>query len=255
LAAGACLIVALSACTTSNGTTDKVSPTPTPTATTPVPRIESSARATDTPTPKAFRYIVNDLELALPSTYGKNTLKKSTYQYPPPDNWKPRADPLAGHTVVPRLCEDLIRFQGVPGVPGDFIAPTTPSAAASVQQSLPSGAATANVVATITELAAPLGDRLLDQRLPTPPECAHITVDGREAASIVERSLPGFGVRARYIVRTFPLAGKTWTERTLQYRTDTYVALVRIDAYANPEANFLAFAAKTRDGFKILQPR
>ncbi|MGW6278976.1 hypothetical protein [Kribbella sp. NPDC055071] len=246
LAAGACLMVALSACTTNHDAA------PTPTATTPVPRLEPSARTTDTPTPTAFRYIVNDLELALPATYGRTKLTKSTYQYPPPDNWKPRADPLSGHTVVPRMCEDFIRFQGVPGVPGDFIAPTTPSAAAAGTVGSP---AAAQIIATITELPAALGDRLLDQRLPAPAECAHITVDGREAASVVERSLPGFGVRARYIVRTYPLGGKTWTERTLQYRTDTYVALIRIDAYANPEANFLAFARKTQDGFKILQPR
>lgn len=100
----------------------------------------------------------------------------------------------------------------------------------------------------LVELAAPLGDRLLDQRQPTPAECARIQVDGREQASVVERPLPGFGARARYIVRTYPIDGKTWTERTLQYRTATYVVLFRLDAYDNPEAAFLAFAGKTRDG-------
>ncbi|TDW97932.1 hypothetical protein [Kribbella sp. VKM Ac-2566] len=209
---------------------------------TPVPRVAV------TPTTGPHQYAVKDLWSALPDAYGTHLLGKDYYPYPPRADWKPRTDPLAGRTVSPELCRDVIRYVGVPGVPGDFVAPATPGVAAFAALGPTTGPARPFVSVNIVELAAPLGDRLLDQRQPTPAECAHVQVDGRELASVVERPLPGFGVRARYIVRTYPIAGKTWTERTLQYRTATYVVLFRLDAYANPEAAFLAFAGKTRDG-------
>jgi hypothetical protein len=110
------------------------------------------------------------------------------------------------------------------------------------------------VSANIVELAPPLGDRLIDQRQPTPPECAHILVDGQERAAVVERALPGYGVRSRYVVRSFPVGDQICTERTLQYRTDLYVVLIRLDAFDNPEPAFLAFAARTRDTLESLKP-
>ncbi|HEY3561124.1 MAG TPA: hypothetical protein VGL05_26855 [Kribbella sp.] len=45
-------------------------------------------------------------------------------------------------------------------------------------------------------------------------------------------------------MRTYLVHGKPWTERTVQYRTATYVVLVRINAYANPEAGFLTSPAR-----------
>jgi hypothetical protein len=209
-------------------------------------------RASTTPKPAKFRYTVNDLRLALPVAYGSHKLEKSLYPYPPKPDWKPRPDPLAVWKVEPAACRDVIRYQGVPGVPGDFIAPTTPSAQAAASLGPGIGNERPFVGATITELAGALGDRLLDQRLPTPPECAHILTDGEDRASVVERPLPGFGVRSRYIVRAYPVGAQTYTERTVQYRTATYVVLIRLDAFENPEADFLAFAAKTRDSLKAL---
>jgi hypothetical protein len=99
-----------------------------------------------------------------------------------------------------------------------------------------------------------LGDRLIDQRLPAPPECAHIQLNGKERASVVERALPGFGVRARYIVCTYPVGDQTFIERMLQFRTDQYVVLIRVNAVDNPEPAFLTFAAKARDGLNKLKP-
>ncbi|TCC31792.1 hypothetical protein [Kribbella speibonae] len=55
------------------------------------------------------------------------------------------------------------------------------------------------------------------------------------------------GVRARYYVRTLPVGDEICTERLLQYRTDQYVVSIRLDAFDNPEATFLAFAQQTRD--------
>jgi hypothetical protein len=152
------------------------------------------------------------------------------------------------------VCRETIQTLGVSGnEPGDFIPPSPPSAAAFAYLGAAIGDLRPFVNVTIVELPPALADRLIDQRAPTPPECAHITVDGRyDAASIVERPLPGFGERARYIVRTFPVAGKPWTERTLQYRTATYVVLIRMDAFAVPEPTFLTFARKTRTGLDAL---
>ncbi|MFF0338618.1 hypothetical protein [Kribbella sp. NPDC004875] len=245
--AAACLLLPLTACTTPSGNTEPRPSTVTSAVTSAVPRMTPVPRVSVTPTPAANRYLVNDLEYALPVAYGRHSLNKSLYPYPTETGWKPRADPLAGHAVAPELCRDIIRYSGVPGVPGDFVASTTPSASAFAALGPTTGPARPFVSINIVELAGPLGDRLLDQRLPTPAECARIQVDGRPAAAVVERRLPGFGVRARYIVRTYPIAGKTWTERTLQYRTATYVVLVRLDAYINPEAGFLAFARQARD--------
>ncbi|HET6741253.1 MAG TPA: hypothetical protein VFH76_20050 [Kribbella sp.] len=241
----ACLLLALTACTQSDGSPDH-GPSSGP-RTTAVARMTPVPRTSVTPTPPEYRYHAGDLQLALPETYGKHPLAKQLYPYPPPEDEKRRADPLAGHAVAPELCRDVIWYAGVPGVPGDFIATTTPSALAFATLGPTTGLAKPFVSINIVELAGPLGDRLLDQREPTPAECAKIKIDGQVAASVVERSLPGFGVRARYIVRTYPIAGKTWTERTLQYRTATYVVLVRLDAYANPEPAFLAFAGRARD--------
>lgn len=247
-----CLVLSLAGCTTSDRATDHTAPPSTPAITSAAPRYTPVPRASTTPTPATFRYLVNDLQLALPDAYGTHKLEKSLYIYPPATNATRRPDPLAVWKVEPAICRDVIRYQGVPGLPGDFIAPTTPSAAgfASLGQGI--GDERPFVSVNIVELAGALGDRLLDQRLPTPPECAHILTDGKDRASVVERSLPGFGFRARYIVRTYPVGAQTYTERTVQYRTATYVALIRLDAFINPEASFLAFAEKTRNGLKTL---
>ncbi|WP_329005146.1 hypothetical protein OHA18_17375 [Kribbella sp. NBC_00709] len=248
-----CLALALGGCTTPDRPTDHTAPPATPAATAPSV-FTTVPRATSTPTPATFRYSVNDLQLALPSTYGTHKLEKSNYIYPPGSDVTRRPDPMAVWKVEPAICRDVIRYLGVPGVPGDFIAPTTPSAVATARLGQGIGNERPFVSASITELAGALGDRLLDQRRPPPPECAHILIDGKERASVVERPLPGFGVRARYIVRTYPVGPQTYTERTLQYRTPTYVVLIRLDAFINPEPAFLAFAAKTRDGLKSLTP-
>jgi len=56
------------------------------------------------------------------------------------------------------------------------------------------------------------------------------------------------------IVRTYPVGAQTYTERAVQYRTATYVVLIRLDAFADPEPAFLAFAQTTSDGLKTLTP-
>lgn len=241
LAAG-CLVLA--GCTTQ--TTDPL-PSPTTAVFTPVPR------ASTTPKPPAeFHFTAKQLANALPAAFGAFPLQTSPNIYPPPSNSPVRWDPLWKWKVSPEVCRNVIRYRGIPGLPGDFIHPSTPSAAKSATVGPIAVTESQQVTVVVVELPPALGDRLMDQRLPAPPECAHILLDGQERASVVERALPGYGVRARYVVRTFPAGEQTVIERSLQYRTDQYVVAVRLDAFDNPEPAFVAFAAKTRDGLKTL---
>ncbi|MEV4267593.1 hypothetical protein [Kribbella sp. NPDC049584] len=101
--------------------------------------------------------------------------------------------------------------------------------------------------AMIADLPGAAADRYLD-RYPAPPaECAHILVDGSERAAVVERPLPGFGTRSRYLTRSYPLAGGRWTERILLYRTPTYLMDIRQSGSGGSDAGFQAFARQVRD--------
>ncbi|WP_405063700.1 hypothetical protein OG474_19185 [Kribbella sp. NBC_01505] len=245
LVAAGCLTLVLTGCTAANRT---ATPTPKPAVFTTVPRVS------ETPKPPAkFHFTAEKLEAALPTAFGTFPLKKSRDVYPGADP-KPRPDPLVLWSVSPEICRNVIRYRGVPGSPGDFVDPTTPSAGAVAEIGPLAVNERPFVSAVVVELAPALGDRLLDQRIPTPPECAHVLLNGADRAAMVERVLPGYGVRSRYIVRTFPLGDQTYTERTLTYRTDQYVVVIRQDSFDNPEATFLAFAAKTRDGLAKLKP-
>lgn len=239
LSAAGCLVLVLAGCTTR--TADPV-PSPTTAVFTPVPR------ASTTPKPPAkFHFTGEQLANALPVAFGRYPMTKYRNVYPPAADATVRWDPLWQSKVSPEVCRNVIRYRGVPGMPGDFIDPSTPSAAGVATVAPIAVTEKQEASATVVELDPALGDRLIDQRLPTPPECAHILLDGQERAAVVERALPGYGVRARYIVRTFPVGDQICTERALQYRTDQYVVFIRIDAFNNPEPAFLAFAQQTRD--------
>jgi hypothetical protein len=241
-------VLLLGACTTPDRATDHI-PSPTTAVFTPVPRVTSTPRP-----PAEFHFTAEQLDNALPAAFGTYKLEKSRNIYPPAADATIRPDPLARSKVSPEVCRNVIRYRGIPGMPGDFIDPSTPSAAAVADVGPLIVTERQFVSANIVELAPPLGDRLIDQRQPTPPECAHILVDGQERAAVVERALPGYGVRSRYVVRSFPVGDQICTERTLQYRTDLYVVLIRLDAFDNPEPAFLAFAARTRDTLESLKP-
>ncbi|MFC6161405.1 hypothetical protein [Kribbella jiaozuonensis] len=101
--------------------------------------------------------------------------------------------------------------------------------------------------AIIVDLTGAAADRYIDQYRTTPSECANILVDGTERAAVVERSLPGFGTRSRYLTRSYPLAGGRWTERILLYRTPTYLMDIRQHGPGGSDAGFQAFARQVRD--------
>ncbi|GAA1589746.1 hypothetical protein GCM10009804_52450 [Kribbella hippodromi] len=201
-----------------------------------------------TPTPLGFRYTASELETALPATYGRHQLDLSAYVYPVAPNWTLRHDALAGHGVQPTQCRETLWNGRNTAPPGEFIPGETPSARASAELGARIGDDwSPNVRAEIVELTGELAGKYLHQFEPTPPECRSVQVDGVVRAGAVERALPGFGVESRYIARTFPLTGKSWTERILLYRAPTYVMTIRMDGFSVPDTAFLAFARQTRD--------
>ncbi|MGZ0149275.1 hypothetical protein ACXJJ3_19560 [Kribbella sp. WER1] len=213
-----------------------------------VPSPSVPPTSTASPSPATFRYNVNQLQTALPVAVGRHRFESSIYTYPVSIGWTLRADPLDGWTVVPAECRAIIWNGGHPGRPGDFIAPETPSASATAEL----GPRMAddlepNLRVSVIELTGALADKYLDMFKPTPAECAHVTVNGAQRASAVERAVPGFGERSRFIARSFPALGKAWTEHILNYRTSRYVVEVRWDGESVPDSAFLAFARKTRD--------
>jgi hypothetical protein len=214
----------------------------------PSPNWTELPRTSVTPAPPArFRYRTAQLEAALPSIYGKAKLEKFGAIFPPLATARSAVDPLPPGQVSPELCRKFIQFDGTPGIKGDFVAPGTPSALTDGGAPMGPFLTGPQVFASVVELPGALGDRLLDQRLPTPAECAHIQLDGHDRASMVERPVPGFGVRARYVVTSYRVADVRSVERKLYYRTPTYVVEVRMTGNAATDATFLAFARVTRD--------
>lgn len=209
--------------------------------------IEPTPTATSSPSAAPFRYDVNQLEAALPTTYGRHRLEPSAYVYPPNSTWRLRADPLAGRTVVPPACRTIIWSGGNTAPQGDFIAPATPSASASAELAPEEGGRTTAVSVTVVELTGELADRYLDMLRPTPAECAHVQVDGKEQASVVELPVSAFGDRARLVIRKYPARGRAWTEHILVYRTAHYTVNIRQDGYSVQDSAFLAFARQARD--------
>lgn len=95
-------------------------------------------------------------------------------------------------------------------------------------------------------MTGPTADQYLDESQKAEPECSDIRVTGGRA-SVLERELVGFGERSRYIIRTYPVAGKAWNERILLYRTPRYSVGIRLYGPATPEEGFVAFAREVRD--------
>ncbi|WP_184801726.1 hypothetical protein [Kribbella italica] len=163
----------------------------------------------------------------------------------PIDGWTPRADPLAGRRVEPESCRALIRTGGV-AAPGASIPKNTRAARATGALGPVVGGVEPIVQVEVIQVTGPTADQYLDESQKAEPECSDIRVTGGRA-SVLERELVGFGERSRYIIRTYPVAGKAWNERILLYRTPRYSVGIRLYGPATPEEGFVAFAREVRD--------
>jgi hypothetical protein len=141
----------------------------------------------------------------------------------------------------------VIRTLGLTEGFAEFVPSDTPAADAQTELGNPVGDLFPFASATIAELTGASADRYLDQYGKTPAECADIRVNGREQAAVVDRPLPGFGERSRYLTRTYPVPTGQWTDRILVYRGPTYVMDIRISGLSGTDAGFQAFARQVRD--------
>jgi hypothetical protein len=73
-----------------------------------------------------------------------------------------------------------------------------------------------------------------------------LVLTGCQGARIVERALPGYGQRSRYVVRSYVSQGKRRWEQILLFRTATYFAEIRSTSASYDERTFLAFAREVQ---------
>jgi hypothetical protein len=231
--ASASLLLALAGCSTPESR-----PTPSPSTALAMP----SATA-----PPSYRYTAFQLAAVPSLQFGRYQLVWNTDFLPPNRTFTPRPDPLAGRSVEPEVCRSVIRTGGLTVPYGDFVPSDAPGALTQLELGPWVGDLQPYVQVRIIELVGASADRYIDQYTRAPAECADIRIDGTGHASVVDRSLPGFGERSRYLRRRFPVANGQWTERILYYRTPTYLVELRLTGPTATEAAFLALARQARD--------
>ncbi|WP_460650176.1 hypothetical protein [Kribbella endophytica] len=130
--------------------------------------------------------------------------------------------------------------------PGAFVPKNTRAASATGVRGPAVGGVEPIVQVELIQVTGAAADQYLAEYRKAGSECSDFRVTGGRA-SVVERELAGFGERSRYIIRTYPVAGKAWNERILLYRTPHYVVGVRLYGPATPEEDFVVFAREVRD--------
>ncbi|MFC5265282.1 hypothetical protein ACFPJ1_24495 [Kribbella qitaiheensis] len=164
-------------------------------------------------------------------------------------NHRSREDPLAGRQVEPESCRTSIQTGGFPAEGMVDFRSDTPAAFSAYSVQTSDG--DAYIEAELYELGGAEAERYQRSRIKPAPECETISLQpGSERASITERSLAEFGPASRYIVRSYPRAGNTWTERILMFHTATYASEVRLFGPLGTEVDFLTFARLVRDRAK-----
>jgi hypothetical protein len=147
----------------------------------------------------------------------------------------PRDDPFEGHRVEPEACRLAV---WVGGQPGNTYAkwPYLPTADAyAVDDKVHLGV-------NLVSLPAAWGEKYMNLHPLAAPQCTHIRIDGTEAASIVERSVPGLGTRSRYVLRTYSVDGAVHREAYVSFFTPTYVVKIGSSSPTFNEKNLIAFA-------------
>jgi hypothetical protein len=205
---------------------------------------EADHEPAPSPTVTMTPYPTQLMRDGIPARYHSVPLVRQTASYPI-DNWQPRPDPLAGRQVEPEICRALIRTGGVTA-PGASVPKDTRAARATGVRGPAVGGVEPIVQVELIQVTAAAADQYLAEYRRAEPECSDFRVTGGRA-SVVERELAGFGERSRYIIRTYPVAGKAWNERILFYRTLRYAVGVRLYGPATPEEDFVVFAREVRD--------
>ncbi|WBQ04941.1 hypothetical protein [Kribbella sp. CA-293567] len=205
----------------------------------------STKTASSTPDPPQYRFEASQLQAALPTTYLRQRLDVGSH-FIDLRTMRQREDPLAGLTVEPQSCRAMIRTGGFTVESVASFRSDTPAALGTAEVGAAGTEAFVNAV--LYELTGAEAERYHRLRFKSAPECRRISVgSGTAQASIEERPLTEFGAGSRYIVRTYPKAGRSWVERTLFFRTPTYAGEVRAFGRVGSEADFLAFARIIRD--------
>ncbi|WP_328332687.1 hypothetical protein OHA70_14630 [Kribbella sp. NBC_00382] len=216
--------------------TSSIPPSPSPSA---APR---SDPADDAP---QYRFDAFQLQAALQTTYRRQALEVSDF-FVDLRSLRLRDDPLEGLKVEPESCREMIRSGGY--TPSSVTGFRSDTPAAIGDAPIAGAGEGAFVNAILYELTGAEADRYQNLRVHSAPECQQITLEpGAMHASIVERSLDEFGVGSRYIVRSYPKAGKPWVERMLFFRASGYAGEVKAYGPVGSEADFLAFARTVRD--------
>lgn len=197
-----------------------------------------------------FRYETSQLAEAIPPRYRGVTLDVSSLPFNPNRTYTPRPDPLAGLAIEPESCRSVVRGEAWPSGQYGGLPSETPSADGYAVLGEPLTGSEPYVSASVVELTGAKATNFLGALPAVAPECASIRItdgSGPAQASAIERSLPEFGARSRYIVRTYPLGGAPWVERILLFPSARYVTEIRLYGSRDSEAEFLAFAREVRD--------
>ncbi|MEU0095518.1 hypothetical protein [Kribbella sp. NPDC006257] len=215
-------LVALTACSGPQATSE-----PSPVAST------VSPSQSVTPLKISSPNTTEQLRDALPTAYGKEQFDRRTNKEA--FGWSPRDDPFEGRKVDPESCRDILRtggrkvdtFAEFPHLPYAVADPKTNAFPVQVE---------------LTSLPTPYSDKYLDLLVQAAPQCATMRTDDHDPASIVERAVPGLGVRSRYILRTYLNHGQQVHEAIVLFRTQTYVADLRLSGPTFNEQQLLTFA-------------
>jgi hypothetical protein len=202
---------------------------------TPMPTVASTVSPIQNVTPLkiSFANTTEQLRDALPTAYGKEQFDRRTNKEA--FGWSPRDDPFEGRKVDPESCREILRtggrkvdtFAEFPYLPYAVADPKTNAFPVQVE---------------LTSLPTPYSDKYMDLIVQPAPQCAHMHTDEHDPASIVERPVPGLGVRSRYILRTYLNHGQQGHEGIVLFRTETYVADIRLSGPTFNEPQLLAFA-------------
>jgi hypothetical protein len=185
-----------------------------------------------------FTHTAEQLAAALPAQLGKVPMTSTAYA----PGWV-AADDSNAWTTEPESCRAQLlnggrtvsTFADFPVLPEVEAHPSNPDVRTPVVRAIP--------------LPPTYADLYLDRAIQPAPRCTTIRIHdaGRtEAGSIVERPVPGLGVRSRLIMSNYHRAGKQHPSVTILFRTPTYFASVEcFDAPVWSERDCLAFARQT----------